>query len=84
MKDRLGCSCGFFAEIGLQHVDEVFGEAFRFVVQTGGDMVGFGFEDQFSRLIGNAVGEIQAGAFDKCRPDFDGEDVVVAGGGLVA
>ena len=47
-------------------------------------MEGFGFENQFSQLVGDAVGEVQAHAFGGGGPDFDGQHVVVAGGGFVA
>ena len=47
-------------------------------------MVGFGFENQFPRLVGDAMGEVQPDTFSGGGPDFDGQHVVVAGGCLVA
>jgi len=40
-------------------------------------MEGFGFQNEFAVLVDNAMAEIQPHALDKCRPDFNRQQVIV-------
>ena len=71
-------------QIRLQFFRQFFRQAFRFFVAAGAAVKGFGFENQFSVLVQNAVAEIQPHALDERQPDFNRQQIIVARGKFVA
>ena len=70
-------------QIRLQFVRQFLRQAFGFFIHTGADVKGFGFKNQFAGLVHDAVGKIQSHALDGRRPDFNRQQVIVAGGRFV-
>lgn len=60
-----------------------FWKPFHLFFQVHADVQSFAFEHEFAGLVGDAVSEIQADAFGGGHPDFDVQDIIVAGESLV-
>lgn len=74
----------FRAQPGMKQFHESFGQAFGFFVEACADVEGFGLEDEGAVVVEDAIAEVEADAFGGRGPEFDGEEVVVAGRGFVA
>lgn len=70
-------------QISLEQRTQFLGQPFRLFVEAGADMKGLGFEEQ-GLFFENAITEVDADAFERGEPGFDGEQIVVAGGRFVA
>ena len=71
------------AEERLKLGEQVLGQPFGLLVGAGAAVKGLSRHQKPVVLIHDAMAEIQAHPLDAREPDFDGEQVVVAGRGLV-
>jgi hypothetical protein len=70
-------------QIGFEQRAQFVRQSLRFFIEAGADVKGFGFDEK-SFFFEDSIGEVEADAFNDGQPGFDGEKLVVAGGGFVA
>jgi hypothetical protein len=71
-------------QVGLEAVEEIFGEAAGSLIETGACVEGFGFQEGLPGGVQDAVGEIEAHTFEGGEPEGDVQGVVVTCRGLIA
>ncbi len=59
-------------------------QPFRFVVEVRAGMESVGFQHERARLVQQPVAEIEANAAREGNPEFDREEFIISGSGLVA
>ena len=68
----------------LKELKQICRQSLEFAFKRGADVLGFSFKDQHAVLIGDAAGEVQPDFFGDGGPDFDAQDIIVFGHGLIA
>ena len=64
--------------------NKFFRQTLHLFFEAHADMQRLAFENQFARLIDDAIGEVQPHAFGGSHPDFDAQNIIVASEGFVA